>query len=222
MSKDKYRPKAGKPSAPATPKSDDDSLDFSHLGEPAPVADPKPAAKKAKRRRPAAVVQPQKATVSSEPDKATGFRRVAVPLLIVIAVALIVVFAMIDHSSKEVAAPPPSAAPTRAPPQATPSPKGRTSPSQADTQAPPGSMAKATPIPAPFLKAFDDYATKSGGKAMALALDSNGKSAYVSITGYATQDQAVEEAMSECTRHKIQAGVQENCRLYAVGDKVVW
>jgi len=81
---------------------------------------------------------------------------------------------------------------------------------------------QARKIPPEFLKAFEDYATKSGGKAMALALDSNGKSAYVSISGYPTQSQASEEAMSECARHRIEASVQESCKLYAVGDKVVW
>ena len=77
-------------------------------------------------------------------------------------------------------------------------------------------------LPADFLKAFQEYAAKSGNKAMALALDADGRSAFVGVAGYTTQSEANEEALSECTRFKPQNGVQENCRLYAVGDKVVW
>jgi hypothetical protein len=77
-------------------------------------------------------------------------------------------------------------------------------------------------IPTEFMQAFQKYTAKSGNKAIALALDNQGRHAFGSIAGHATQAQANEEALAECRTYKTQAGVQGDCRLYAVGDKVVW
>ena len=77
-------------------------------------------------------------------------------------------------------------------------------------------------MPAEFMQAFLEYARKPGSKAIALALDKDGKSAFGSVARHATQKEANEDALSECTRFKTQAGIQASCRLYAVGDQVTW
>lgn len=221
MSKNKSRRKAKQRSAPAAADSAADSLDFSHIGPskvPAPGAGAKPVGRKASRSGSAPGVSPVKTTGTPDQDKAGRSRRLAVPLLIIIATVLVVAFATTERSSKELATPDLSATPT--------SPTSRSPPTYKAPQAsaPPSSPQSVQPpaLPAEFLKAFQEYAAKSGNKAMALALDSDGRSAYVGVSGSATQSEANEEALSECTRFKAQSGVQENCRLYAVGDKVVW
>jgi hypothetical protein len=221
MNKDESRRKAGQRGAPATPESGADSLDFSHIGpgeSPAPVADAKPAGAKASRSRSASVVPAHKRIGSSARDEA-GARRVVVPVLIIIAIGLMVTVLTTEHASQELATPEPSATPTpKAAQTYAPSPRVGAAPSSAST-------AQSTPartLPDQFLKAFQEYAAKSGKKAMALALDSDGRSAYVGAYGYATQPAANEEALSECMRLRVQSGVQQNCRMYAVGDEVVW
>jgi adenylate cyclase len=181
------------------------------------------------------VASPRKTTRSSAGDKTGSSRSLTVPVLIILAIAVVVAFAMTKRSSKQPATPAPSATPSAPPYQSpppfkppqtyTPSPKVQTAPPPASAQPPAASAPQSMntrAIPAEFLKAFQEYATKSGGKAMALAVDSNGRYAYASISGMSTQSDASAEALSDCTRFKTQSGIQENCKLYAVGDKVVW
>ena len=94
-------------------------------------------------------------------------------------------------------------------------------------QAPPPAAAAPQPVqkpawPADFLQAFQEYAGKPGSKAMAMALDGGGRMAWIGVFERATQSEANDEALSQCMRHKTQSAVQENCRLYAVGDEIVW
>jgi len=77
-------------------------------------------------------------------------------------------------------------------------------------------------LPAEFLQLFQTYKAKPAPKAIALALDPGGRWAYGSIAGYSTQAEANDEALSECARSKAPSDIKEKCRLYAVGDKVVW
>lgn len=198
-----------------------DSLDFSHA-EPAEPSTPAPT--------PSSVVPPRKTTESGDRDKASGSRKIAVPVLIVIAIAVVVAFAMTERASKEPVTPGAKAtSPTPQspkPPQTyPPPPKVQTPPPKAATpppQAPTLPSVDTRAIPAEFLKKFQEYATKSGGKAIALALDSDGRWAYGSVSGFAKQPDASEEALSDCARFKAEARIRENCRLFAVGDKLVW
>jgi hypothetical protein len=77
-------------------------------------------------------------------------------------------------------------------------------------------------IPPEFLQAFQDYGKLAGSKAIALALDDQGRWAYGIIARHATQPEANQEALLECAGFKAQSDVQENCRLYAAGDRVIW
>ena len=79
-----------------------------------------------------------------------------------------------------------------------------------------------TTMPPEFLKAVQEYNTKPGYKAIALALDSDGKWAYGSISGWAAQPGANDEALAECARFALKSGARSACKLFAVGDKVVW
>lgn len=221
---------------PRSPDVGPDSLDFSDAGPPSPVPPPSPGADahaagaRASGSESAAVVRPRR-TVRSERDSAGGARKVAVPVLIIVAIG-VVAFAMTERSSKESVKPAPSGkapspaqtSPAYKPPQtATPSAKPRTPPAQAP--APPAQQpqnVRTSAVPADFLPAFQEYTKRSGGKAIALALDNDGRWAYGTVSGFAVQSDANEEAMSECARNKAQSGIHANCRVFAVGDKVVW
>lgn len=187
----------------------DDSLDFT------PPEPAKPPAAAPKRPRPKRAAEPAKA-----PPRKVGF-----PVLIAGAIILAVVFFMARESSNEVA-PPPQAKKKAAAPKTAPKSKA------AQPYPPPVSMPTTPQAPAPgvearvlppdFLKAVQQYNTKAGFKAMALALDPDGKWAYGTITGWATQAGANEEAVAECEKFKIESKAQSTCRLFAVGDRVVW
>jgi hypothetical protein len=119
--------------------------------------------------------------------------------------------------AKKAAAPAPKAAPKSKAAQPYPPPVAMPTPPQT-----PAPGVEARVLPPDFLKAVQQYNTKAGFKAMALALDPDGKWAYGTITGGATQAGANEEAQAECEKFKMQSGAQSTCRLFAVGDKVVW
>ena len=189
---------------------DPDSLDFTPTELPKPPAPP--------RRRKAR---------KAEPEKTRSSRRLGLPVLTVAALIVGAVLMTANHSSKEVVKPSPSAKPAAPKPQAPPVSK----PSQpypppvavqTPQQASPPQGVQARTLPAEFLKAVQAYNTKSGFKAMAFALDSDGKWAYGSISSWATQAGANEEALSECAKFKLESGAESTCRLFAVGDKVVW
>lgn len=187
-----------------------DSLDFTPKE---PAKPPAPARRKRAR--------------SADREKAASSRRVGLPVLIIGAVIVAVVLVTANHSSKEVvksapsakpAAPKPQAPPVSKPSQPYPPPVAVQTPQQAS----PPQGVQARTLPAEFLKAVQAYNTRSGYKAMAFALDSDGKWAYGSISGWATQAGANEEALSECAKFKLKSGAESTCRLFAVGDKVVW
>ena len=189
----------------------DDSLDFTPQ-EPA-----KPAAAAPKR------PQPKRA---AEPPKAPP-RKVGLPVLIAGAIILAVVFFMARESSNEVA-PPPQAKKKAAAPAPKTAPKSKAAqpyPPPVATPTPPQAPApgvESRVLPPDFLKAVQQYNTKAGFKAMSLALDTDGKYAYGTITGWPTQAGANEEALAECEKFKVQSKAQSTCRLFAVGDRVVW
>lgn len=217
MAKGKSQGKApgGKPAAA------DDSLDFT-ASEPG-----KSSAAASRRKKPAARVEPVRAERS---------RSLTVPVLIVGAIVIGTIFFMADRSSKEVVttkpgkpvAPGQKAAPARQPPPTTAAPALRSpAPPAPQVNAPPSPPSSSAgghrrAIPAEFRTALLEYASKSGGKAIALALDADGRWAYGSVSGFASHEEAIKEVLADCARYKATAGIQENCKLYAIGDKIVW
>jgi len=206
----KSPPKGNPPGAPA-----EDSLDFT-------------AAKPA---RPATPAAPRPKKQPPPSDKPSGSRKTFVALLAAIGVAGVVALMLREEEPKEPITSPSTPVKRAAPPEPTaaaptaPQPY----PPPVQTAPPPGSSPAQAPklesvraMPPEFLKAVQDYNTKPGYKAIALALDSDGKWAYGSIAGFATQPGANAEALSECARFKSKSGAQSDCKLFAIGDKVVW
>ena len=214
---------AGKP--PDKPDSGDDSLDFSEIGpsrapraerpEPAPV-DHHPQRPAAKRRRAPPVAPPR--------VQAKAARRRIGAVLIAIAIVAGAAFVMLDQEPTDPA--PAGPAKPKPPPASQGAPVQKPAPSAQSPASPatpvPEQGAAAPTIPPEFLKAFKDYAARPASKAIALALDRNGRWSFGVIANHATQADADAEALAECTKNKAQSGIQENCRLYARGDKVVW
>jgi hypothetical protein len=149
-------------------------------------------------------------------------------LLVIVAIGATIAFFMTERAAEETKAPQPapksSKPPPFQPPTATPAPKAPAPAPKTQTPAQAAAPPETQPpaIPAEFLKAYKDYAARSGNKAIALALDANGRFAYGAIAGLATQKEASDEAISDCTRFRTQSGIRASCRLYAIGDKVVW
>ena len=73
-----------------------------------------------------------------------------------------------------------------------------------------------------FDKAFDRYERLPPYKAMAYAKDSGGHWAYGYAEGQYTQESANELALYECERRLAKYKVLSGCKLYAVGDTIVW
>lgn len=199
---------------------------------PAAAAPAKSRGNKAPSGKEISVEQMRKAVGSSDLIEAPPRRSLAIPLVIIAAIGVIALFAMTERPSKEVVtvAPPSKKAPPtyQGAPAArsqsqhpnTPPARPKSVPSQLETAALP--PVQASVMPAEFVQAFLDYAKKTGSKAIALALDKDGRSAFGSVARHATQKEANDDALSECTRFKTQAGIQASCRLYAVGDQVTW
>lgn len=205
------------------PGRGDDSLDFTDTGHAQAGASPRATAK------PAAVPS-RKAPGARQREPASGTRRAFTLALIVVAAAVVAVLATTNPSpneSKPAAAPSTSAPPaTSTPPSPERTPPKAQSPTIAPAPprpAPPQARSPEPPaIPAEIKKAFEEYGSRAGGKAMALALAADGRYAYSSVSGFPTQDAASEDALIECERYKTQSAIPAPCRLYAVGDKVVW
>lgn len=195
-------------SAPPTPDSSADSLDFTHIGHAKPAA-----------RAPA----PRAREKRGEPRSS----RSIAPVLLIAAIAIAAALFVTQRSStRVVTAPRPSAQPAarahQSPPAYTP-PQTHAAAAKPAVPAP-ASTTRVEPhaIPADFLKTLETYKNQSGGKAVALALDANGRWAYGNVSGFTAQADANQEALVECARYKAQAGIQANCRLYAAGENVVW
>ena len=228
MSNDDSRPKPEQPGATPAPDFGTNSLDFTDMKPaPSPAAGASPAGAspvgaspvEASPVEPSPVVaRPRKKAVSSARKKPAAFPGVGVWLLAFIAIAAVIAFATTRRAAEAPVKPPPAAAPKARMP-ATPQASPAESPPPAAAAPQP---AQKRPWPADFLNAFQEYAGKPGSKAMAMALDADGKMAYIGVFERATQAEANEAALAECMRFRAQSAVQENCRLYAVGDEVVW
>jgi hypothetical protein len=208
------KPQDGSAAAASTA---DDSLDFTHLGETqAPVE--KPRAKRKPKRQPKPAAKPEKTS-----------RSALVPLLIVAGVAIAVALGVSERTSQEAASPIPATKSPPAPYQ-TPAPKSSQAyaPTKPQTLPPTVQSVKPLPgerpqtLPAEFLKELQDYQGRSGLKAIALALDADGRYAYAAVAGLAKQQTANEEALADCARYRAQSAIRSTCRVYAEGDKIVW
>lgn len=202
------------PGAPA-----ENSLDFTA---------PKPAKPAVKPPAPAAARRKKPPPASAKPS---GSRKTFVMLLGAIAVAAVIAFALKDDPPQEPEPPksasvkgaaPPAQAPT--PPKAAQPypPPVQTAPLAGSAPAEPSKLERVRAMPPEFLKAVQGYNTKPGYKSIALALDIDGKWAYGSIAGAGTQPGANDGALAECARFALKSGARSACKLFAVGDKVVW
>jgi hypothetical protein len=77
-------------------------------------------------------------------------------------------------------------------------------------------------LPDSFIAVFNDYSARAEKKAIALALDSDGRSTWAYGFGYSSQDQANDGALSACRNELSKTPVNADCRLYAIGESVVW
>jgi hypothetical protein len=80
----------------------------------------------------------------------------------------------------------------------------------ATTQLPPASS---------FEETLDVYRHSKGKKALALAVDENGKKAFAVLYGSLTQASANEKALVGCSKNAERSGVQATCYLFATGDE---
>lgn len=87
---------------------------------------------------------------------------------------------------------------------------------------PPAPRVNIPAVPTAFLAPFQAYTTESGSKAIALALDKDGRFAHAVVARHPVQAEANGEALADCERYRAEAGIQQPCRLFAVGDKIVW
>jgi hypothetical protein len=198
----------------AKDESHDDSLDFTE----------------AKPGKPTAPATLRKPPPKGEPAAPAGSRKTFVSILAAIAVAGVIAFAMKEEappqstpaSSSAAPAPAPQSPAQGAPAQRAPQPYPPPVPTATPQSATPPKLESVRAMPADFLKAVREYNTKPAYRAIALALDNDGKWAYGTVSASATQQGANDEALSECERHKPKSGAQSGCRLFAAGDKVVW
>ena len=78
-----------------------------------------------------------------------------------------------------------------------------------------------TLLPA-FTRFFEEYSAKKDKKALALAHDSNRREAWGYGFGYSSQTQANDRALLECRNRLAEYRVNADCKLYAIGNDVVW
>jgi hypothetical protein len=80
----------------------------------------------------------------------------------------------------------------------------------ATTQLPPASG---------FEETLDVYRHSKGEKALAVAVDENGKKAFAVLYGHWSQTSANEKALVGCSENAEKSGVQATCYLFATGDE---
>lgn len=70
---------------------------------------------------------------------------------------------------------------------------------------------------------FDKYKTYNAKKAIAMAIDKDGKYAYGYAYGYPTKISVVKRAIEECEKNKIKHNVdtKAECKIYALGNKIM-
>ena len=199
-----------------------DSLDFTDLG----VARPAKTARARPRPKRAAGPHKHAPPVAAKPRK--GVR------VVLAAVALGGAVVALTHVPHDAPAPPAAkgATPLRVPQAVAtePAPSKSARPYAAGSAAvPPLNATPATPapqhvpaVPTAFLEPFQAYAAEPEPKAIALALDRDGRFAYASVSAHSTQDKAGAEALSDCESHRANGGIKQSCRLFAIGAKIVW
>jgi hypothetical protein len=73
----------------------------------------------------------------------------------------------------------------------------------------------------PFQEVVAEYLTYRGGKALAVAQDSNGRRIWGYSFGYAQQDSADARAIDHCERAVAARSAKATCRLHARGDSIL-
>ena len=194
-------------------KRKNDSLDFTHPGT---------------RKRPAAAAPRRKPVPVSAGKKKPKRGRAGLIIFVASAIAVAAVWTTSDRDAKDT---PTAKQPTA---KSAPEPQPRaTAPKAAQPYPPPTKLhtpdappppkgVQVGTLPPEFLTIVQTYNTKAGFKAIALALDGDGKWAYGSISGAAAQKTANDDALAECARFGLQSGAKSDCKLFAIGDKVVW
>lgn len=163
------------------------------------------------------------------PERRGGIGR---PVVIVAVIVTAVLAYFIADRGGETPVPQPPQTDTTQPATTTASPEQSAArapreekPAPSLAQATAASEPKAPVVPAEFLKIFEDYKARPGEKAIALALD-GGRFSY-SVTegksdGKASQSEVNEAALAVCEKQRAEGKLNAPCRLYAIGDKVVW
>jgi len=70
-----------------------------------------------------------------------------------------------------------------------------------------------------FEETLHVYSLSKGKKALAVAVDENGKRAFAALYGSWSQASADEKALVECTENAERSGVEATCYLFAIGDE---
>jgi hypothetical protein len=207
--------KRKQPDAPPKRERAADSLDFRDV-EPAKPAQPVRTKRTAK---------PAKKAVPAKAAKTTTRTGIVVPALIGGAIALLTAHLMKD-STPDSPPPVPVKAASR-PPQAVPQQAPKAAPPPVVSRAPQVQMpaaprANIPAVPTAFLEPFQAYTAEPGAKAIALALDRDGRFAHAAVSRHPDQAEANGEALADCERYRAKADIKETCRLFAIGDKIVW
>ena len=199
--------KEKKESGPSGSRARADSLDFTDPGV-APPAIPARA-----RPRPNRAARPHKQAppVAAKPRKRGR--------IVLAAVALGGAVVALTHVPNDAPAPPaakgvtpmrvPQAVATEPAPPKSARPYAAGSAAEPPVSAPPAVSAPqhVPAVPAAFLEPFQAYATEPEPKAIALALDRDGRFAHASVSAHSTQDKASAEALSDCESHRANGGI---------------
>ena len=73
-----------------------------------------------------------------------------------------------------------------------------------------------------FVDSLNEYSEYQEYKALSLAVGSKGKYAYGYSNGQPNQKKAIDRALHECQKRLTIYKVDSDCKLYAIGNKVVW
>jgi len=76
--------------------------------------------------------------------------------------------------------------------------------------------------PRSLVPLWRDYAKMPEERALAIAGDPERRWVGAASGGYATREMAEDSVLAECMRRRNARRMQEPCRLYAVGDEIVW
>ena len=78
-------------------------------------------------------------------------------------------------------------------------------------------------MPANFLTDFENYKRMGGAKAIAMALEQNGRGvrgAWSWAHSAATDEHAVNSAIDACEKNRRNAGISEACKIFAIGSDI--